>query len=65
MKYVEMNLMNKNLTVKEAVDRGYEVLQINLIDIDKIKGGYGSFAMPRKQEIMAAYNRFRKLRVRG
>lgn len=64
MKYVEMNLMNKNLTVKEAVDRGYEVLQSNLIDIDKIKGGYGSFAMPRKQEIMASYNRFRKLKVK-
>lgn len=64
MKYVEMNLMNKNLTVKEAVDRGYEVLQSNLIDIDKIKGGYGSLAMPRKQEIMASYNRFRKLKVK-
>ena len=65
MKYVEMNLMNKNLTLKESVDKAYEILQRNLIDIDKIKGGYGSLAMPRKQEIMAAYNRFRKLRVRS
>lgn len=65
MKYVEMNLMNKNLTLKESVDKAYEILQSNLIDIDKIKGGYGSLAMPRKQEIMAAYNRFRKLRVRS
>ena len=65
MKYVEMNLMNKNLTLKESVDKAYEILKSNLIDIDKIKGGYGSLAMPRKQEIMAAYNRFRKLRVRS
>ncbi|MBM6837731.1 hypothetical protein H9X77_05645 [Clostridium saudiense] len=65
MKYVEMNLMNKNLTLKEAVDKAYEVLQSNLIDIEKIKGGYGSFAMPRKQEILSAYNRFRKLRVKS
>lgn len=65
MKYIEINLMNKNLTLKEAVDKAYEVLQSNLIDIDKIKGGSGSFAMPRKQEIMAAYNRFRKLKVKS
>lgn len=65
MKYVEMNLMNKNLTLKESVDKAYEVLENKLIDIDKIKGGYGSFAMPRKQEIMAAYNRFRKLKVKS
>ena len=63
MKYIEINLMNKNLTLKEAVDEAYEILQSNLIDIDKIKGGYGNLAMPRKQEIMSAYNRFRKLRV--
>lgn len=63
MKYVEMKLMNKNLTLKEAVDKAYEVLENNLIDIDKIKGGYGSFAIPRKQEIMLTYNRFRKLKI--
>lgn len=65
MKYVEINLMNKGLNLKEAVDKAYEVLDNNLIDIDKIKGGYGSFAMPRKQEIMASYNRFRKLKVKN
>ena len=48
---------------KEAIDKSYEVLENNLIDIDKIKGGYGSFAVPRKQEIMAAYNRFRRLKI--
>ena len=63
MKYVEMNLMNKGLTLKEAIDKGYEELQNSIINIDKIKGGYGSFALPRKQEIMAAYNRYRKLKI--
>ena len=63
MKYIEINLMNKNLSLKEAVDKGYKALEKDMISMDKIKGGYGSFAMPRKQEIMAAYNRFRKLRI--
>lgn len=65
MKYVEMNLMNKGLTLKEAVDKAYEELENSMISIDKIKGGYGSFAISRKQEIMAAYNRFRKLRIKN
>ncbi|WP_294357630.1 hypothetical protein [uncultured Clostridium sp.] len=34
-----------------------------LISIEKMKGGWGSLAMPRKQEIMAAYNRYRKLKI--
>ena len=63
MKYVEMNLMNKGLTLKEVVDKGYEELKNSIIGIDKIKGGYGSFALPRKQEIMAAYNRYRKIKI--
>ena len=36
---------------------------ILLILIDT-KGGNGSLAMVRKQEIISAYNRFRKLRVK-
>lgn len=63
MKYVENNLMNKNLTLREIVDISYEELQKSLIEIDKIKGGYGSFAMIRKQEIISTYNRYRKLRL--
>ena len=31
--------------------------------MEKMKGGWGSLAMPRKQEIMAAYNRYRKLKI--
>jgi hypothetical protein len=34
-----------------------------LISMERIKGGSGSLAMPRKQEIMAAYNRYRNLKI--
>ena len=36
----------------------------NLINIDNTKGGYGSLATVRKQELISAYNRFRKLRIK-
>lgn len=58
MKWIEENRMNKNLTLEEAVNEAYlEVIRNGLISIDKIKGGSGSLALPRKQEIMASYNR--------
>lgn len=63
MKWVESNLMDKGLTLKEAVDKAYVEMQKSLINIDRIKGGNGSLAMPRRQEIMCAYNRYRKLLV--
>lgn len=64
MKWIEENRMNKNLTLEEAVNEAYlEVIRNGLISIDKIKGGSGSLALPRKQEIMASYNRFRKLKI--
>lgn len=64
MKYIEINLSGKNISLSKAVDIACETMDKNLIDIDKIKGGYGSFAMPRKQEIMATYNRYRKLKIK-
>lgn len=64
MKWVEDNLMNKNLSLEEVVNEAYSEIKRNeLISIDKINGGSGSIAMPRKQEVMAVYNRFRKLRI--
>jgi hypothetical protein len=42
------------------------ICQINkngLISIERVKGGSGSLAIPRKQEILAAYNRYRKLKI--
>ncbi|MDV4151661.1 ABC-ATPase domain-containing protein [Clostridium sp. AL.422] len=64
MKWIEDNMMNQNLSLEEAVNKAYNEIKRNgLISIDNIKGGSGSLALPRKQEIMASYNRFRKLRV--
>ena len=64
MKYVENNLMGKDLTLIEITDKVIEDINNNLINIDSTKGGYGSLAIVRKQELISAYNRFRKLRVK-
>lgn len=64
MKFVENNLMEKDLTLIEIVDKVIEEINNNLINIDNTKGGYGSLAMIRKQEIICAYNRYRKLKIK-
>lgn len=64
MKWAEANIMNKGLSLNEMVDN--IICQINkngLISIERVKGGSGSLAIPRKQEILAAYNRYRKLKI--
>lgn len=64
MKWAEANLMNKGLSLNEMVDNIIcEINKNGLISIEEIKGGSGSLAMIRKQEIMAAYNRYRKLKI--
>lgn len=64
MKWAEDNIVDKNLSLEKFVDKIiYEINRNGLISIEKIKGGSGSLSMPRKQEIMAAYNRYRKLRI--
>ena len=64
MKYVENKLMGKDLTLIEITDKVINEINDNLIKIDGTKGGYGSLATVRKQEIISAYNRFRKLKVK-
>lgn len=64
MKYAENKLMGKNLTLAQIADNITEELKNNLIGIENIKGGYGSFAIVRKQEIMCAYNRYGKIKIR-
>lgn len=64
MKWAEDNIMNENLSFESMVDNIiYEIERRGLVSIDSLKGGSGSLAMPRKQEIMSAYNRYRKLKV--
>jgi len=64
MKWAEANIMDKGLSLKEMVD--YIICEIEkngLISIERVKGGSGNLARLRKQEIMAAYNRYRKLKI--
>jgi len=63
MKWAESNVMNKDLNFADMVDNIICFIEKNgLISIEKVKGGSGSLAMPRKQELMAAYNRYRNLK---
>ncbi|TGY40468.1 isopentenyl-diphosphate delta-isomerase [Clostridium sartagoforme] len=65
MKWIEDNMMIKNLSLEEAVNKAYdEINKTGLISIDKTKGGNGSMSLPRKQEVMATYNRYRNLKVK-
>ena len=65
MKYIEDNIIGKDLSLEEAVNEAYKEIKRNgLISIDKIKGGSGSMSLPRKQEVMSAYNRYRNLKIK-
>lgn len=60
MKYAEENIINGTLNIEEVTDEILmSIKKKGLIDIS----GNGNLAMPRKQEIMATFNRYRKLRV--
>ncbi|WP_411169358.1 ABC-ATPase domain-containing protein [Clostridium sp. MB05] len=64
MKWAEENMMKKSLPFEAMIEEVYSEINKNgLISIDKIYGGSGSLAMPRKQEVMATYNRYRKLNI--
>ncbi len=64
MKWAEVSIMNKGLGFENMVDNILcEIDKNGLISMERKKGGNGSLAMPRKQEIMAAYNRYRNLKV--
>jgi len=64
MKWAEVNIVNKQLSLEDMVDNIISGIEKNgLISMERIKGGSGSLAMPRKQEIMAAYNRYRNLKI--
>ncbi|MBP1890185.1 putative ABC-class ATPase [Clostridium moniliforme] len=65
MKWAEDNIINNSLTLCEVADKVVdEIKDKGLLSISGTKGGAGNLAMPRKQEIMASFNRYRKLRVK-
>ena len=60
MKFAEERIVNNSMTLEEVTDKVIEYMNKNgLISV----GNSGNLAMPRKQEIMAAFNRYRKLKV--
>lgn len=64
MKWAESNIMSMGLSFESMVDNIISNIEKNgLISMERVKGGSGSLAMPRKQEIMAAYNRYRHLKI--
>jgi len=64
MKWAENNIVNKGLSFENMVDNIIcEIDKNGLISMERVKGGSGSLAMPRKQEIMATYNRYRNLKI--
>lgn len=64
MKYAEKNFMGKDLIIRDMSDKIInQIYKDGLMSIDNIKGGNGSLAMIRKQELLAAYNRYRKLKL--
>ena len=64
IKFIEDKYSGKDLTIEKIVDEIEKDITKNLIDIDNIKGGNGSLAMPRKQEILCAINRLRTLKIK-
>lgn len=60
MNFAEEKVVNNSMTLEEVTDKVIEYISKNgLIAV----GNSGNLAMPRKQEIMAAFNRYRKLKV--
>ena len=64
MKWAEESIMGKGLNLENMVGNIISEIEKNgLISMERVKGGSGSLAMPRKQEIMATYNRYRNLKL--
>ena len=64
IKFIEDKYSGKDLTIEKIADEIEKDLTKSLIGIDNIKGGNGSLAMPRKQEILCAINRLRTLKIK-
>ena len=64
IKFIEDKYSGKDLTIEKIADEIEKDITKNLIGIDNTKGGNGSLAMPRKQEILCAINRLRTLKIK-
>ena len=64
MKWAEENAVDGKRSLSEVVDKIFEHLNKNgLVKINNTRGGNGNFTMPRRQEIMAAFSRYRNLKL--
>lgn len=61
IKYASENIANGKLTIKEIVNKLYEIASTpeGMLKVEGVRNGTGSLAIPRKQEIAAALNRLR------
>lgn len=64
MNYAEENIINNTKTLREVTSEILNYISKNgLISISPLHYGMGCLAMPRKQEIMACFNRYRNLNL--
>ncbi len=63
--YIANNMSNDKITIVEAVDKVYKVIEEKGLDeLSPFSGHPGNLALPRKHEIIGALNRFRHLCVK-
>lgn len=65
MKWAEDNAVDGKSNLIEVADKILKEIDTKgLISVCGTRNGTGNMAMPRKQEIMAAFNRYRKLKIK-
>ena len=65
MKWAEDNVIDGKKTLTEVADAIFNFISKNgMLSICNTKGGLGNLAMVRKHEIMAAFNRYRRLKIK-
>ena len=64
MKYAEDNIINNSKTLQQVVSEVlYYISKNGLISLSTVSYGMGCLAMPREQEIIACFNRYRNLKI--
>lgn len=64
MKYAEENIINNSKTLQEVVSEILNTISKDgLLSISPVSYGLGCLAMPREQEIVACFNRYRNLKL--
>ena len=64
LKYINDRIIDDSLTVQQAVNKTLIDIEAHgLISISSSKYGSGTFAMPRKQELISCLNRYRSLKI--